>query len=55
MAQTSDFRIWVEDIWRENCEERLIWQEARQPLNEYFQRYKWWLKREYRFQTRERK
>lgn len=55
MAQTSDFRQWVEDIWRENCEERRAWHETEQPLTEYFQRYKWWLKREYRFQTRERK
>jgi hypothetical protein len=55
MAQTSDFRRWIEEIWRENCEERNTWREEQQSIAEYFARYKWWLRREFRFQTKEGK
>ena len=46
----SDFRKWVEEIWRENQEERIVWRDATETLQAYVQRYKWWLKREYRYQ-----
>ena len=55
MAQTSDFRRWVEEIWRENCEERREWKDDQQSITEYFSRYKWWLRREFRFQAKEGK
>lgn len=49
------FRQWVQDIWFEHCEEVEAW-ERRAPTygpREYFNKYKWWLRREYkhRFQT----
>jgi hypothetical protein len=50
MPKTSNFRLWVENIWRENCQERQDWHDDDQTLAEYFQRYKWYLRREYRFQ-----
>lgn len=46
----SDFRQWVEEIWRENQSERKLWHDEQQSLQEYFGRYRWWLKREYRYQ-----
>jgi hypothetical protein len=55
MAQTSDFRRWIEEIWRENCEERREWKDDQQSITEYFSRYKWWLRREFRFQSKEGK
>jgi hypothetical protein len=50
MRKTSDFRRWVEMIWRDNCEECLVWRERQQTLHQYFARYKYWLKREFRHQ-----
>jgi DNA-binding PadR family transcriptional regulator len=55
MSQTSDFRRWVEELWRENCEERKAWREDQQSIAEYFARYKWWLRREFRYQTKDSK
>jgi hypothetical protein len=36
----------------DNKEEHQAAGELAMPLEEYFQRYKWWLKREYRFQQK---
>lgn len=46
------FRQWVYDLWQENCEEYLTNNQEPYILAEYFARYKYWLKREYRYQTR---
>lgn len=35
-----------------NCEEHEQFQEKRYSLSEYFNKYKWWLRREYRYQTK---
>jgi len=48
--KNSHFRHWVEELWRENCEERLTHGEDRATIQEYWSEYKWWIKREYRFQ-----
>ena len=53
MPKTSNFRLWVENIWRENCQERQDWHDDNQTLAEYFARCKWWLRREFRFQSKE--
>lgn len=52
MKKLSDFRLWVQNIWYENCQEHFAWREPGFTLQEYFQQYKWWLRREYRYQTR---
>jgi hypothetical protein len=52
MRKASNFRLWVEIIWRENCEERKTWQEDQQSIAKYFTQYKWWLRKEFRFQTK---
>jgi hypothetical protein len=44
------FRKWLEELWRQNCEEHDAYSEPRYTMQEYFQRYRWWLKREYQYQ-----
>lgn len=49
MKQVS-FRTWVEDLWQENCIERDCFGDEKIDLSNYFNQYKWWLRREYRHQ-----
>jgi hypothetical protein len=44
------FRIWCQNKWIEHLEEHDIWRLPRPPYDStnYFNKYKWWLKREYR-------
>lgn len=49
------FRMWLQEKWFEHKDEQLLLGQ-KQPdydLAEYFKRYKYWLKREYRHQTKE--
>jgi hypothetical protein len=48
--KSSNFRNWVRIIWNENVEERQEYHELPYSIKEYWQRYKYWLKREYKFQ-----
>ncbi len=50
----SKFRYWVKNLWIENTEERRGYRELPYSIEEYWQRYKWWLKREYKFQTKQK-
>lgn len=47
------FRLWVQRIWMENCEERLTVGEDPVTIKQYWNSYKYWLKREYRYQQRQ--
>jgi hypothetical protein len=47
---SSSFRLWVQQIWYENTEERLTFHEKSYTINEYWNKYKYWLKREYQHQ-----
>jgi hypothetical protein len=42
------FRMWVDQLWRENVEEHLTFNEKPYNIQEYWNKYKWWLKREYK-------
>ena len=44
----KSFRSWVEEVWRENCEERLTYKENPATIKEYWNIYKYWLKKEYK-------
>ena len=44
------FSTWLENLWRENYSEHDDYNEPRYTLQEYFAKYKWWLRREYRYQ-----
>jgi len=50
--QDSNFRNWLRLIWLENCREHDDYQELPYTLQEYWNRYRWWLRREYRFQQK---
>jgi hypothetical protein len=53
MVKTMQFRQWIEQAWQANCEEREQFREACFSRAEYFQRFKYWLKHEYRRQQKE--
>lgn len=50
MKPESEFRLWVQKIWQENCDEHEAFREPKFSLRDYFARYKYWLKREFRYQ-----
>ena len=45
------FRYWCTLKWYEHCDEVLAWtgQSPNYLSQEYFNKYKWWLRREFRF------
>jgi hypothetical protein len=47
MKSSSAFRLWVHNIWYENCREHEGYGQAPLPVAVYWRQYKWWLKREY--------
>ncbi len=51
--KSSNFRNWVRNIWIENSEERNQYRELPYSIQEYWAKYKYWLKREYKFQQRQ--
>jgi len=45
------FRHWVHQMWLENCDERQLYGDgSRLDTKEYFNKFKWFLRREYRYQ-----
>ena len=49
----THFRNWVHNLWLENCEEHF---ESKQPPyhpQDYWNKYKYWLKREYKHQQKQ--
>jgi hypothetical protein len=47
------FRNWVHNLWIDNCEERQLYAGGeRLTEQEYFQKFKWWLRREYQYQLK---
>jgi len=48
----SKFRLWVQNIWMDNREEHFQSNELPYTMQEYWDRYKYWLKREYKYQTK---
>lgn len=53
MKPTSAFRVWIYNIWMDNREERLTFNETPATITQYWNTYKWWLKREYRHQPKQ--
>ena len=50
----SHFRSWVRNIWFDNAIERAEYKQLPYTMEEYYQKYKWWLKREYKFQNKQK-
>lgn len=46
------FRWWVNEKWYNHCDEVEFYTGSRPHYSpaDYFNRYKWWLRREYRYQ-----
>ena len=55
MKRASDFRRWVQEIWYAHVDECQQYCETPKTSNEYWDKYKWWLKREFRFRTKDAK
>jgi hypothetical protein len=52
----NGFRNWVHNRWLDNCEERGIYASGeRLSEQDYFQQFKWWLRREYRRYLKQQK
>mgnify|MGYP006270774895 CR=1 FL=1 len=51
----NPFRKWLREMWMEHLDELNAWNQPKPnyDVNKYFQMYKWWLKREYRFQNKQ--
>lgn len=47
---SSPFRTWVQNLWMDNCEERLVYKQDPITMKQYWDTYKWWIKREYKHQ-----
>lgn len=54
MAKNTMFRNWLQEKWYEHKYEILEWEKrpVDYPLSKWFNTYKWWLRREFRHQTR---
>ena len=50
MRKETEFRSWLKSMWEENCREHETFNESPYAMSEYFIKYKYWLKREFRFQ-----
>jgi hypothetical protein len=53
IKSTTSFRLWVQRIWMDNCEERLTVGLNPVTIKQYWNTYKYWLKREYKHQQRQ--
>ena len=51
MIKDTEFRAWLRQLWVENCEERDGFGYLPYTQSEYFQRYKWWFRREFRYRN----
>lgn len=54
MEKTTAFRLWLHQIWLDNCAEHDAFGELPYTKEEYWRRYKYWLRREYRYQQRQK-
>jgi hypothetical protein len=52
---TVNFRGWCLLLWQEHQQEVYDWEKKLPDYSstEYFQKYKWWLKREFKFQSKQ--
>jgi hypothetical protein len=48
MTKQSEFRRWVHELWLQNCDEHSELNELPFSQQEYWDMYKFWLKREFK-------
>jgi len=51
----SQFSHWLRNLWLDNCDEHQVYGEQKYTMQEYWNKYKWWLRREYRHQMSKEK
>jgi hypothetical protein len=49
----TEFRSWLRQLWQANCTERDEFNEQPLSQQQYFGRYKHWLRREFRYQNQQ--
>lgn len=55
MKKVSEFRLWVNQLYYSNRDERQSLNIDTFDVKEYFNEYKWWLKREFQYQKNRKK
>ena len=55
VKRASEFRLWVQEMWYQHREECEVYRDSAKSPAEYWAQYKWWLKREFRFQHKDTK
>lgn len=55
MKHESEFRYWCRNLWLDNCAELESYKQLPYSLQEYFQKHKYWLKREFQHQQRSKR
>jgi hypothetical protein len=48
--KNSHFRFWLRNVWLDNCDENDNFNQPKYSLEDYWAKYKWWLRREWRHQ-----
>lgn len=53
MPNDKSFRHWCQEKWYEHVDESISWEgfSPTATAQEYFEKYKYWLKREYKYQA----
>jgi len=51
----TQFKNWLRNIWLDNCDEHITYGQLPYTMEEYWNKYKWWLKREYKHQRNKEK
>jgi hypothetical protein len=52
MKKWTEFRGWTHKLWVENCDEHQAFGERPLQAKDYWDKYKYWLKREYQHQMK---
>jgi len=50
IGNMKNFRAWVQELWMQNSDERLLYGQDPATIKQYWNTYKWWLRREFRHQ-----
>lgn len=48
MQKETEFRLWLHQMWLANCDEHDFYGEKPYSMSDYWHRYKWFLKGQYR-------
>ena len=49
--KNSEFKIWVQEMWYKHEAECEAYRDHTKSPTEYWNKYKWWLKREFKYRN----